>query len=318
MKSRLAETRTRPRRDSGSIRALLGRIEASQSATGLALAFPALIIIGAVIVWPILQTVHLSFFDMSLINPAEKSFVGFGNYLDFFTSPDFWAAVGRTAYFTAVSVGLELALGIAIALLVNMRLRGWRFLRAAIIIPWAIPTIVNGIMWKWIYNADYGALNGLLSQLGLISKYQPWLTEPWRAMNLVIAADVWHCVPLVVLIVSAALASMPDSVFEAARIDGANAWQSFWRITLPLLRPALLVILVLRTVEAFRVFDIIYVITGGGPANGTQVISYLTYQETFSNLHLGAGAALSFIVSAFILVLALVYIKLLYTEDVAA
>ncbi|MBO8126361.1 MAG: sugar ABC transporter permease [Firmicutes bacterium] len=293
------------------------KIEAKENLVAWVLILPAALIMVAVVGYPIVSNIWLSLHDVSLMNPFERPFVGLANYLDFFADPTFWASVGRTAYFTVVSVSLELILGIAIAMLINMKLKGWKFLRAVIIIPWAVPTVVNGIMWKWIYNADYGALNGLLQSLGLIDKYQAWLADPWTAMNLVILADIWHVTPLVVLIISAALAALPDSLYEAAVIDGATSWQSFWRITLPLLRPAILVTLVLRTVEAFRVFDIIYVITGGGPANGTQVISYLAYLESFSYLNLGRGAALSFIVSAFILVLAIVYYKVLYTEDVA-
>lgn len=296
---------------------LYQKLEAKENYIAWVLILPALVVLGAVVGYPIINNIWLSLHDVSLMNPFERPFVGLANYLNFFADPIFWASVGRTAYFTAISVGLELTLGIGIAMLINLKLRGWKFLRAVIIIPWAIPTVVNGIMWKWIYNADYGALNGLLSALGLIDTYQAWLASPWQAMNLVIFADIWHVTPLVVLIISAALAALPDSIYEAARIDGANAWQGFTRITLPLLRPAILVTLVLRTVEAFRVFDIIYVITGGGPSNGTQVISYLTYLESFSYLNLGRGAALSFIVSAFIMILALIYYKLLYTEDVA-
>jgi len=170
-------------------------------------------------------------------------------------------------------------------------------------------------MWRWIYNSDYGALNGLLLQLGLIDRYIPWLTEPWRSMNLVILGDMWHIVPFVVLVVQAALAGLPDEVMEAAAIDGASAWQRFWRVTLPLLRPAILVVLVIRTVEAFRVFDMIFVMTRGGPVFGTVTIAYLTYLETFSYLHVGRGAALSFIVSAIIAAAALVYIRLLRSQD---
>jgi ABC-type sugar transport system permease subunit len=136
-------------------------------------------------------------------------------------------------------------------------------------------------------------------------------------MNLVIVADVWHSVPFVVLIVSAALAGLPEELYDAASIDGANAFQRFTRVTLPLLRPAILVVLVIRTVEAFRVFDIIYIMTRGGPVNGTMVISYLTYEETFRYLRLGSGSALSFIVSLFILLISLVYVRFLYTEDTA-
>ncbi|MBK8051370.1 MAG: sugar ABC transporter permease [Anaerolineales bacterium] len=171
-------------------------------------------------------------------------------------------------------MSIELVLGIGLALLIHAKPYGWQFLRASLIIPWAVPTIVNGTLWRWIYNADYGALNGLLYQLGIIEKYVPWLIEPWRAMNLVIIADVWHSVPFVALILQAALAALPLEIEEAAAVDGANAWQRLWRIRLPLLRSAILVALIIRTVEAFRVFDLLYVITQGGPAFGTVTISY--------------------------------------------
>jgi ABC-type sugar transport system permease subunit len=170
-------------------------------------------------------------------------------------------------------------------------------------------------MWRWIYNADYGALNGLLSQLGLIDKYIPWLTKPELAMNLVILADIWHSVPFIALILQAALATLPADLEEAAAVDGANALQRFLLIRLPLLRPAILVALVIRTVEAFRVFDIIYVITNGGPAFSTVTISYLTYLETFSFGHIGRGSALSFLISLFTLVMAFVYIRILYRPE---
>jgi ABC-type sugar transport system permease subunit len=170
-------------------------------------------------------------------------------------------------------------------------------------------------MWRWIYNADYGALNALLMQLGLIDKYIPWLIYPKTAMNLVILADIWHSVPFIALILQAALATLPVEIEEAAAVDGANAWQRFWHVRLPLLRSAILVALVIRTVEAFRVFDIIYVITAGGPAFGTVTISYLTYLETFSFGHIGRGSALSFLISLITLLLAFIFIRILYKPE---
>jgi ABC-type sugar transport system permease subunit len=285
--------------------------------TAWALISPAALVILAVVLYPIIRTLYLSTFNVSLSHPDERVFVFLGNYIKFLKSATFWETIRRTAYFTITSVALELVLGIFLAVLVNTQVRGWRFLRFSLIIPWAVPTIVNGTIWRWIYNADYGALNGLLLQFGLIDKYIPWLIDKWRAMNLVIVADVWHCVPFAALIIQAALATIPTELYEAAAIDGANAWEHFWRITLPLLRPAILVVLVVRMVEAFRVFDLIFIITRGGPAWGTVTISYLTYLETFSNLRIGSGAALSFLVSGFILIAAIVFVKLLYRDEMA-
>ncbi|HAL16754.1 MAG TPA: ABC transporter permease [Anaerolineaceae bacterium] len=282
---------------------------------GLWLLAPSMLVILIITVLPVIFTLVLSFFDTPLSNPVPRDFVGFGNYLEFLSSQQFWQAIWRTLYFTLVSVGLELVLGLGIALLIHARPPGWNFLRTSLIIPWAVPTVVNGAMWRWIYNADYGALNGVLLSLGIIEKYQAWMIDPIVAMNLVIVADIWHSVPFIAIILQAALAGIPVELEEAAAVDGANAFQRFLLIRLPLLQPAILVALVVRTVEAFRVFDIIYVITSGGPAFGTVTISYLTYLESFTYGHLGSGSALSFLISAFTLVMALVYIKILYRPE---
>jgi len=283
--------------------------------TGLLLVLPALLIILGVTLQPILTTFFLSFFNASLSKLTANVYLGFENYVDLLSDPVFWATIVRTLYFTVVSVGLELVLGLGIAQLIQSKPPGWKFLRVSLIIPWAVPTIVTGTLWRWIYNADYGALNALLVQFGLIEKYQPWLTKPFAALNLVILADVWHSMPFIALILQAALATLPVDLDEAAAVDGANAWQRFTKIRLPLLRSAILVALVIRTVEAFRVFDMIYVITAGGPAYGTVTISYLTYLETFSFGHLGRGAALSFLISAFTLGMAIIYIRFLYRPE---
>jgi len=283
--------------------------------TGIGMVAPSVLIILVVTMLPILVTFLISFSETPLSNPSPQSFVGIDNYLSFLRDDGFWSAVGRTAYFTLVSVGLELLLGLALATLINARPPGWRFLRVSLIIPWAVPTIVNGALWRWIYNADYGAMNALFLQLGLIDRYIPWLTNPLTAMNLVILADIWHSVPFIALILQAAMATISPELEEAAAVDGANAWQRFLRIRLPLLRSAILVALVIRTVEAFRVFDIIYVITQGGPAFGTVTISYLTYLETFSFGHLGRGASLSFLISIITFILALLYIRILYRPE---
>ncbi len=282
---------------------------------GFGLILPSLLIILGISLQPILSTLYLSVFESSRGINVERTFVGLGNYTALLSEALFWVTIGRTLYFTLVSVGLELVLGLAIAQLIHSHPPGWQFLRTSLIIPWAVPTIVNGTMWRWIYNADYGALNGLLLQLGLIDKYIPWLTKPNVAMNLVILADIWHSVPFIALILQAALATLPADLEEAAAVDGANALQRFLLIRLPLLRPAILVALVIRTVEAFRVFDIIYVITNGGPAFGTVTISYLTYLETFSFGNVGRGSALSFLISIFTLIMAFIYIRVLYRPE---
>lgn len=282
---------------------------------GFALILPSFLIILGISLQPILTTLYLSLFEVPRGINLQNTFIGLGNYVSLLSEPVFWATIGHTFYFTVISVGIELVLGLAIAQLIHAHPPGWQFLRTSLIIPWAVPTIVNGTMWRWIYNADYGALNGLLFQLGLIDKYIPWLTRPDLAMNLVILADIWHSVPFIALILQAALATLPPDLEEAAAVDGATAFQYFWLIRLPLLRPAILVALIIRTVEAFRAFDLIYVITNGGPANGTVTISFLTYLEMFSFGHAGRGSALSFLISLFTLTLAFIYIRMLYRPE---
>jgi len=279
---------------------------------GWLLVAPAMLIIFGVTLYPILSTFYLSFFEAPSGINLPKTFVGFQNYIGLLTDPTFWATIGRTLYFTIVSVGLELVIGLAIAQLIQSHPPGWRFLRISLIIPWAVPTIVNGAMWRWIYSADFGALNGLLEQLGIITHYQVWLIKPAWAMNLVILADFWHVVPFAALIFQAALAALPVELDEAAEVDGASAWQRFLFVRLPQLQAAILVVLIVRTVEAFRVFDIVYMITRGGPAFATVTITYLTYLQTFAYGNLGVGAALSFLITLFTLTMAIIFIRFLY------
>jgi ABC-type sugar transport system permease subunit len=277
---------------------------------------PSLLVLLGVTLWPIISTFILSFFVAPTGIHQARTFVWLGNYLEMIRDQAFWETIGRTMYFTVASVGIEMVLGLGIAQLIHSHPLGWKFLRFSLIIPWAVPTIVNGAMWRWIYSADFGALNALLLQLGLIKHYIPWLTLPNYAMPLVIVADIWHTMPFVALILQAALATLPEELDEAAAVDGATAWQRFWYIRFPLLRPAILVALIARTVDAFRVFDIVYIITGGGPASKTMTITFLTYLNSFSYGKQGIGAALSFLISFFTLIMAIIYIRILYRPEV--
>lgn len=278
---------------------------------------PAVITVFGVICYPLYRTVLVSLYDVrSALDPAP-AFVGLGNYAKVLTSPSVWASFGRTFYFTAASLVIEITLGLALALLLNAPLR-WRWLfRTAIVVPWAIPTIVNAAMWKGIYNSEYGALNAALTQLGIIHDYVPWLSEPGRAMNLVILADAWKTTPLVAFFLLAGLTSIPTELYEAASVDGAGWWKRFRSITLPLLVPAISVVVVLRTVEAFKVFDIIYAMTRGGPANGTAVISYYTYTTAFSDQNFGIGSALAVLIVAVIGLLCLIYLRLIRRSEMS-
>jgi ABC-type sugar transport system permease subunit len=282
--------------------------------TALLLLLPSVAVVFGIILYPLLRTLWISLFDVNSPFPGGYPFVGLGNYRRTLASPDFWSAVRRTAYFTLVSTLLELALGILLGLLLDVRFRGRWLLRSIVVLPWALPTIVNGTMWRWIYNPDYGALNALLTQAHLLPGYRSWLGSPSLALNMVILADVWKNTPLAAFLVLAGLQTIPRELPEAARVDGAGPLRVFLRITLPLLVPTILVILVVRTIEAFKVFDIIYVMTRGGPANGTQTVAYYAYLQAFSNQLFGYGAALAYVMALFILCFALVYIRLLRQE----
>jgi len=265
-----------------------------------------------VIVIPLLYALFISLQHTQGLN---RSWVGLKNYTDILTQRFFWEASARTAYFTVTSVALEFVIGLLVALLLHQNFKWRGIARAVLILPWALPTVVNGVLWSWIFNSSYGSLNALLKQLGIIKTYIPWLASSFSAMNSVIFADVWKNFPMMTLILLAGLQTIPKSFYEAAMIEGANAYQRFFRITLPVLKPSILACLVIRTMEAFKVFDIVYTMTKGGPANGTQVISYYTYQTSFQYSKFGYGAALSYLVSFIIFLMAIAYIKLLSTKD---
>lgn len=281
------------------------------------LLLPAGIAVFGVIVYPVLRTLLISFFDVNSALATDTPFVGLTNYAHILTRASFWASMGRTLYFTLVSTALELVLGMAVAGLLNAKLRARWLFRAIVVIPWAIPTIVNAAMWKGIFNAQYGALNALLTQTGLIDQYQVWLGDPFTALNMVIIADVWKNTPLVAFFLLAGLTSIPGELYEAARIDRASWPRIFRSITLPLLVPSISIVLVLRTVEAFKVFDIIYTMTRGGPVNGTQTVAYYAYTTAFSDQNFGVGSALSYIIVIVILGLTALYLRLLRRSELS-
>lgn len=281
------------------------------------LLLPAFLAVFGVIVYPMFRTLLISMFEVKSAVATDTPFVGLDNYIEALTSSGFWAAMGRTLYFTIASTGIELIFGLAIAWLLNARIRGRWLLRALVVLPWALPTIVNAAMWKGIYNAQYGALNGLLSQLGLIDEYQAWLADPFTALNFLIIADAWKTTPLVAFFLLAGLTAIPGELYEAARVDRASWWRTFRSVTLPLLAPSIALVLVLRTVEAVKVFDIVYAMTRGGPANGTQTISYYTYVTAFSEQNYGLGSAISYLIVIVILVLSALYLRLLRRSEMS-
>ena len=278
---------------------------------------PLLAVMVAVIGWPLVDTIHLSFTNARLIG-TQTEFVGLANYQKALSGTPFRQALQTTATFALISVAAEMLLGVLAALLLDQEFRGRTALRAMMILPWALPTIVNATLWRLIYNPEYGALNSLLTQLGIIGEYRSWLGEPSSAMASLILADAWKNFPLVALIGLAALQAVPKDIKAAAVVDGAGAWSRFRFVLWPYLAGPLMVALVLRTIEGFKVFDIIWVMTRGGPANSTRSLSILVYQEAFSYQRAGSGASLALIVTLIITVLATFYITAIRRSAVRA
>jgi ABC-type sugar transport system permease subunit len=297
------------------IRAAPRRRSAQEHSLAVALLLPTLIIVGVTVLVPLVYAAWLSLHNVPANPRAERPFVGLDNYLSIVQMPAFQSAMRNTVYFALVSLIVQIPIGLAIAILLDQEFKGRGLVRALILIPWAIPTIVNGALWEWIYNPSYGALNGLLLQLGLIRTPVLWLGTPTSAMNAVIAADTWKVLPFYAVMFLAGLQTVPKELYDASTVDGAGALGKLRYVMLPFLRPFLLIVLVLRTTETFRVFDIIYMLTSGGPGGGTTVITYYAYQVTFESLRFGYGSALSFIIGGTCLCLALVYIRVLKPYD---
>ncbi|MBP1872842.1 Inner membrane ABC transporter permease protein YcjO [Ensifer adhaerens] len=273
------------------------------------LMLPLLIVMIAVIGWPLLDTVRLSFTDAKLVG-TEGTFVGIDNYAKVLGGSNFQRALVTTTWFAVISVTAEMVIGVLAALLLNQQFRGRTALRALMILPWALPTVVNATLWRLIYNPEYGALNAALTQIGLIDSYRSWLGEPGSALTALIVADCWKNFPLVALIALAALQGVPRDITAASLVDGAGPINRFRYVIMPYLAGPLLVALVLRTIEAFKVFDLVWVMTRGGPANSTRTLSILVYQEAFSFQRAGSGASLALIVTLLVTVLAVAYAAL--------
>jgi multiple sugar transport system permease protein len=265
---------------------------------------PAAIVLGTVALFPAVAVLWLSLEQRSPLLGATR-FVAFENYARLLADARFWNALENTAYFTAVSVGLELLLGLGMALLLARAFRGRALVYSLMLLPWAIPTVVSARVWEWIYNPEYGVLNYL------IGAHINWLGSPAWALHAAILMDVWKATPFVALLLLAGLQTIPRELYQAAALDGAGRWTAFRQITLPLLVPLILVALIFRTIDAFRVFDAIYVLTGGGPANSTETLSIYAYKVFFQTLEFGYGSALAVSVLAIVAILTILYARLL-------
>ena len=259
---------------------------------GWLLAIPALLILALVFVYPIMRAIWLSFFTQNLSTELLPVFAGLNNYVRMLGDGRFWQSLRHTTFFTTISITLELFLGMIFALVLNQSFFGRGFVRTAALIPWALPTAVMGLAWAWIFNDQYGVVNDILLRLGIINEGITWLGEPNSAMISLIIADVWKTTPFIALILLAGLQSIPRDLYEAHAMDGANPWQSFRQITLPLLAPQILISLLFRFAQSFGVFDLVQVMTGGGPAGGTEMVSIYIYAMVQRYLDFGYGATL--------------------------
>jgi multiple sugar transport system permease protein len=261
---------------------------------GYALVAPVVILLLLVTGYPLVYNLWNSFHNVVLSNAgAPQNFVGLKNYQELATATGFPQALARTLAFTAVSVVLETVAALGLALMLHRGFRGRGLMRAAILIPWAVPTVVSAMLWTTMFDQRSGFVDYVLGLLHLPGSNTTWLAGEWTAWAAILVADAWKNVPFIAIILLAGLQLIPGDVYEAARIDGATAWQSFRRMTLPLLRPALMVAVIFRTLQAFLVFDIIYIMTGGGPGTTTETLSYLNWQAFLVNTNFGYGGAIS-------------------------
>lgn len=273
---------------------------------------PALIVLALLLAYPVLYSIWLSLTDASLsAGQLDTPFSGLENYRQLIGDKSVSAALLNTLYFTVVEVTGVVVLGLLTALLLNHPLASWSGFRVLLLLPWAIAPVANAVLWKWIYHSNYGILNSLLLQLGLIDHNVTWLGDPFRALNMVLLVDIWKSTPFIAILLLAALQNIPKTLYRAARVDGASPFATFRYITLPSLKIAIAIALILQTIWSLRVFDLIFVLTKGGPADGTVVMNFLAYRVTFNFLKFGYGAALANVIFLASLLLAIIYVRLM-------
>jgi len=261
--------------------------------TGLFLLLPAVIILFIVVIYPLIYSLYLSFHSYPLTRLGEKTFVGIKNYKALFSDVIFWQSIKHTLMFVSATVCLELLLGLGIALAVNREFRHMRFVTFLFLIPMMIIPVVVGVLWKFMYKIRIGLFNYVLSVIGI--PQQAWVTNPSLALLSIIIADIWQWTPFMFIILLAGLTNVPQQVYETAKIDGASSWQIFKYLTLPLLKPVILVAILLRTIDAFKMFDKLFILTRGGPGTASETLTFYTYRYGFLSLRMGYASASSYI-----------------------
>nr|WP_042708777.1 sugar ABC transporter permease [Sinorhizobium meliloti] len=284
-------------------------MERQQRRTAWIFLLPLLLTLVAVAIWPLARSIFFSFTDAYLDAPSDYGFVGIENFVEVAEDPVFWGAVRNTLVFTLVSVGLETLLGLAIALLLHRAFLGRGIVRAAILIPWAMPMVVSARIWEWMLNDQFGLINKLLVALGLVEKGVAWTADPSLILGTVIFIDVWVTTPFMVLLILAGLQLIPEEIYEAADVSGVPHWKRFWSITLPLATPAIGVAILFRTLDALRMFDLSYVLAANN--ENTMTMSIYARDQLISFQDLGLGAAASTWVFMIIGLIAIVIVGLL-------
>jgi trehalose/maltose transport system permease protein len=270
------------------------------------LLLPSLAVVALVALYPLAKTIYQSFTDQEFLALTPTKWVGFDNYTRLYHDAIFRHSIWTTIKFTLITVTIEFALGLVIALVVNSSFKGRGAMRAIMLVPWAIPTVVAAQMWKWMLDDTFGVVNDLGVRGRLIAHAHAWIADPSTALAAVCAVDVWKTTPFVALLLLAGLQVIPQDLYEAAKVDGANVLQQFWRITFPLLKPAILVTLIFRTLDALRVFDVFYVFFGNRP--DTQTMAIYAQSTIVGDGHVGYGAAVSVTIFLIIAIFVVIYV----------
>jgi trehalose/maltose transport system permease protein len=282
------------------------KLQRRQTRLAWLLLAPALAVVALVALYPLGKTVYQSFTDQEFLGLTPTSWVGLQNYRDLWHDTFFRHSIWVTVKFTLITVAFEFVLGLIIALVVNSSFKGRGLMRAVMLVPWAIPTVVAAQMWKWMLDDVFGVINDAGVRLHIISHAHAWISDPSTALASVCAVDIWKTTPFVALLLLAGLQVIPKDLYEAAQVDGASQLQQFWKITLPLLRPAILVTLIFRTLDALRVFDVFYVFFGN--RSDTQTMAIYDQSTIVANGHVGYGAAISVAIFLIIAIFVVIYV----------
>ncbi len=275
--------------------------------TGWLLVAPALFVVVFVLVYPVMQTAFLSLGETGY--DGGYTFIGFKNFQRLMSNSRFWTAVTNTLLFTAATVPIELALGLGLAVMLNKAFHGRGIVRLAVLFPWALPTALNALMWRWMFNSDFGVFNALLMESSIISERINWLGKIPLAMISMMIVSIWKTSSFMSLILLAGLQAIPDDIYEAGVVDGTSGWSAFWHITFPLLRPTIMVALLLRSMDALRAFELPFNLTDGGPVTSTETLSLYAYKNLFQYVEFNFGASIVIVQFMIILALSLMYIR---------